>query len=252
MSAFPPASGDPTDVMGRRIGAYLIDGLIAFVLVMAITVPVFSSIADQVPTRGRNDFCNSYNNGHSGSLCVASNGTAYVLGPGDKGKLIRTFYGATLAWLLLNAVLLQGLTGGTIGKLLLGLRVVRSDGRRAGVGWCAIRTIVLLLVDALCFVIGLVVSLSSAGHRRVGDMAASTFVVPKAYLGQPLAVPGVTAPPAAPQGYPVAPSFGGSAIPTDDGPTWDAARAAYIQYDRDRSEWLQWDDATKTWNPIDS
>lgn len=258
MTAYPTASGDPTDVMGRRIGAYLIDGLLALVIVMAIAIPVFTSLADKVPTAGRSDFCNSYNDEHSGGICVAANDTAYVLTPAETGRLARTFYGAAIGWMLLNAVLLQGLAGGTIGKLLVGLRVVRSDGRRAGIGWCALRTIVLVFVDALCFIIGLVVSLSSTGHRRVGDMAASTFVVPKVYEGQPLGVPGFVGSSSTPPGYAAPPTFSGGiggsggGPPTSEGPTWDPARGAYIQYDRAQSAWLQWDDDMKAWNPIDS
>lgn len=238
---------DPTDVMGRRIVAYIIDTLIAIVII----VVVFSSALHGVRGSDRSGFCNTYKNENSGGVCVSSGDTAYVVTPSKMDSLVRSSWGATIGWTLLNAVLLQGLTGGTVGKLLLGLRVVRDDGRRAGIGWCALRTVVLLLVDSLCFIIGLVVALSTNGHRRLGDMAASTLVVPKEYEGHSFAVPGLTGPPATLGGGYGAPMASAPGPTAGEGPTWDPARNAYIQYDRTRSAWVQWDDATTTWNPID-
>ncbi len=253
MTAFG-VGADPTDVMGRRVGAYVIDTLLALIIVMAIALPAFLSAADEVNTGGRSSFCTSYNDHHSGGFCLATGDTAYVLTGPERAGLGRIFYGATIGWTLLNAIVLQGLTGGTVGKLLLGLRVVRADGQRAGIGWCALRTVLLLSVDALCFVIGLVVALSSVGHRRVGDMAASTFVVPKTYVGQPVGTLGPGPWTSGSVGFGAPPPFGegiGRSSPSGDGPTWDPARNAYIQYDRDRSAWLQWDDTASAWKPIE-
>jgi uncharacterized RDD family membrane protein YckC len=79
---------------------------------------------------------------------------------------------------LLVFVIVQGRTGASPGKALLGIRVVRPDGTKSGV----LRS----LVRALCWVIdGLSILLPIAlwtawftpGHRRVGDLAAGTFVV---------------------------------------------------------------------------
>lgn len=76
-------------------------------------------------------------------------------------------------------VLVEGLAGGSPGKLAVGLRVVQRDGRRANLGQVIVRWL-MWVVDAApyCFpVVGLVVALSSRGHRRVGDMVAGTHVV---------------------------------------------------------------------------
>lgn len=239
---------DPTNVMGQRIGAYAIDTLIATLVVIAVGLPVFFAQVDRVKT-DRTDYCKSYKNEHSGGFCVISSDTAYTMTSSKVGKLSQAFYGAVIGWTLLNAAILQGITGGTIGKLLLGLRVVRSDGRRAGIGRCLLRTILLVLVDSLCFIIGLVLALSTSGHRRVGDMVASTLVVPKDFENHPVPVAGVAVPWGSPSNY-EAPTPG-DVQPAGDGPTWDAARNAYIQYDRSQSAWVQWDDRAKEWKPID-
>ena len=240
---------DPTDVMGRRIGAYAIDFLIGIVIIFAVALPVFFAEVDRVSTT-RTDYCTTYNNEHSGGFCVYSSGTAYTLTSSKLADLSRSFYGAFIGWTLLNAALLQGITGGTVGKLLLGLRVVRSDGRSAGIGRCIVRTIPLLLIDSLCFIVGLVLALSTKGHRRIGDMLASTLVVPKEYVGQPIVVPGL-GPAWHPDTYQPPPTAAPPQAP-GDGPTWDPARNAYIQYDRSQSAWVQWDDQSKQWMPIDS
>ncbi len=242
---------DPTNVMGQRIGAYAIDTLVATLVVIAVGLPVFFAQVDRVSTN-RNDYCKSYKNQHSGGFCVISDDTAYTMTSAKVGKLSQAFYGAVIGWTLLNAALLQGITGGTIGKLLLGLRVVRRDGGRAGIGRCLVRTILLIVVDSLCFIIGLVLSLSTSGHRRVGDMVASTFVVRKEDEAKRVGVGdavGVAGPWAPADTYQPPPSSGAQ---TDgDGPTWDPARIAYIQFDRSRSAWVQWDDRAKEWKPID-
>ena len=53
-------------------------------------------------------------------------------------------------------------------------------------------------------------------------------------------------------GPPVGGSPFGAPAPSSsgDGPTWDPARNAYIQFDRERGAWLQWDDDLKVWAPI--
>lgn len=173
-------------------------------------------------------------------------------------------------------MVVEGLAGGSPGKLIVGLRVLRPDGTPAGVGKALIR-FALWIVDGLpyCFpLVALIVGSASTGHRRVGDMAAGTFVVGKAHQGRPVSVPGLT-PPAAYAGYAPAPGgyggygttpggTGGDATgPTQAwtpgteapasaayGPQWDAARNTYIQWDPDRGSWLEWDTARNEWRPI--
>jgi uncharacterized RDD family membrane protein YckC len=65
--------------------------------------------------------------------------------------------------------LLTAMTGSTVGKRLLGLRVARMDGRRVGLGWSLVRTILLLIVvPALLW---------DRDHRGLHDRAANTIVL---------------------------------------------------------------------------
>src|SRR3546814_15167681 len=80
------------------------------------------------------------------------------------------FWGANLAML----VVLQGLTGWTIGKLTTGLRVVGEDGRAPGLGQALLRW-VLWVPHGFPYVLPLVgglVALTAVGHRRAGARAA--------------------------------------------------------------------------------
>ncbi|HEY1669345.1 MAG TPA: RDD family protein [Trebonia sp.] len=79
---------------------------------------------------------------------------------------------AQLVALLLFAVevyLLTAISGLTVGKRLLGIRTVRTNGGRPGFGWAALRTVLLLCVVPAC--------LSDRDLRGMHDRAADTIVV---------------------------------------------------------------------------
>ena len=82
--------------------------------------------------------------------------------------------------------MLQGIVGASVGKLILGLRVVNAQGETCGVGRAFVRWI-FLLVDGFCFLVGLIVALATHPHRRVGDFVAGTYVVALASVGRPIA-----------------------------------------------------------------
>src|SRR4029079_11025816 len=96
----------------------------------------------------------------------------------DADKAAGIVGGISVGFYVLNWWLLQGLAGGSIGKLLLGLRVVGCDGRRAGLGRVALRTLLLIVDAGFCWIPGLVSAFSTKGHRRIGDLAAQTLVGP--------------------------------------------------------------------------
>jgi uncharacterized RDD family membrane protein YckC len=76
-----------------------------------------------------------------------------------------------LALLLFTAevYVLTAVSGLTVGKRLLGLRVIRTDGSRPGFRWAALRTVLLLCVVPAC--------LTDRDTRGLHDRAADTLVV---------------------------------------------------------------------------
>jgi uncharacterized RDD family membrane protein YckC len=84
----------------------------------------------------------------------------------------KNYQNASLLALLLFAVevyLLTAVSGLTVGKRLLGIRAIRTDGSRPGFRWAAVRTLLLLVVIPAC--------LSDRDLRGLHDRAADTIVV---------------------------------------------------------------------------
>jgi uncharacterized RDD family membrane protein YckC len=91
--------------------------------------------------------------------------------------------GALLVWLLASLayfVLCEWLTGATVGKEVVGLRVRMADGRCCTLSAALVRNTVRL-VDAFPFgvpnLVGLIVVAGTPRHQRLGDLAAQTIVV---------------------------------------------------------------------------
>jgi len=77
--------------------------------------------------------------------------------------------GWTLAVFSVEVFVLEALTGFTLGKRLLGLRVARLDGRPVGFGWALLRTLLLItVVPAL---------VTDRDLRGLHDRAANTIVL---------------------------------------------------------------------------
>jgi uncharacterized RDD family membrane protein YckC len=255
VTPMPPApSADPTAVFGRRVAASVIDG----VVVLAPGLAIVSSQFEYRDVADGSEYCDRYID-QIGGFCTNIGDTVYYADDGG-GAADLVLLGLAVAVF----VVLQGLTGWTIGKRILGLRCVRADGQVPGIGKALLRW-VLWIVDGLpcAGLVGFITGLTTVGHRRVGDMAAGTFVVRADAAGSPIEVPGLTAP--ATGAYPVppagAPPWPGAVAPppppplfpaptAKEGPQWDEARGTYIQWDPTPGAWMQWDDAIKQWVPI--
>jgi uncharacterized RDD family membrane protein YckC len=72
---------------------------------------------------------------------------------------------------------MEGMTGGTIGKKLLRIKVIRQDGQPSTVGTSFVRHL-FDFIDCF-FLIGLIVALTNVNRARIGDLVAHTYVVDK-------------------------------------------------------------------------
>jgi uncharacterized RDD family membrane protein YckC len=141
----PPDSTGSENSFGRRIAASLID----FAVLLALFVVLAVTIGEASVGRGQASF-------HLGWQA----GLLY------------------LALVLLYYFVLEAATGRTVGKFLVGLRVVGRDGGRPPITAIAIRT-VLRPVDwlPLFYLAGFVSMLATGARRqRLGDLAAGTTV----------------------------------------------------------------------------
>jgi len=110
----------------------------------------------------------------------------YMIGASMAGATSFGFYGAE-AYPLLGAgflifllyfVILEGMRGATVGKMVMKIKVVREDGSPCGLSPAIIRNI-LRIVDMLPFlyIIGLILMSRSDKKQRFGDRIAKTVVV---------------------------------------------------------------------------
>jgi uncharacterized RDD family membrane protein YckC len=156
---------DPTRVVTRRCFALLIDALL-LAAIPALTVVI---VGHATLRKGR---CPSPI--PTGRDCVAFKNQVMLV---DQGAFLA-FFGLLVLLYLVVFVAVQGVTGTSPGKGLLGIRVIRGDGTPPGLLRSLVR-VVAWIVDGL--VLLLPVALWSAwftpGHRRVGDWAAGTYVV---------------------------------------------------------------------------
>ena len=195
----PPAYGpdqprDPTAVMGRRILAWVIDLLLYLGLLLALFT-AFAEYVEVPASLGVADVCDlvraSDPTGDTVSSCLDVSEIP-IEGLEDRVFVTSADENAiqSLASLgyLVFFVVLQGVTGGSPGKLMTGLRVVDERGQRAGVGRSLVRTLLWVVDGAPWFLplVGFIVGLTSTGHRRVGDIVARTYVVSARDRGRPV------------------------------------------------------------------
>jgi len=80
---------------------------------------------------------------------------------------------------LLYYILMEAFRGGTLGKLVVGIRVQMEDGNPITMGSSVIRNL-LRIVDGLFFyLVGAIFVWSSPNKQRLGDRLAKTVVVKK-------------------------------------------------------------------------
>lgn len=100
---------------------------------------------------------------------MAYGNTGAMMGPYMLMMLISLAYS-----LLLEA------NGGTLGKTILGMKIVDAQGNKPGLGKSIVRNL-LRIVDAIpgFYLVGVIAVASSATKQRIGDKVAGTYVVAK-------------------------------------------------------------------------
>jgi uncharacterized RDD family membrane protein YckC len=151
-SVAPPIVGVQEDVhvTGRRILATLVDALVFGVLYTVMTV-IFGTF--------------TVDTGH-----LAIYGSMPAILPNVVYSVLVVLY----------YILLEGHLGQTLGKMLLGIKVVREDtGEVPGIGAATIRTLLRILDGLFSYLVAFVAVVVSPKRQRLGDMAAHTLVVRK-------------------------------------------------------------------------
>jgi uncharacterized RDD family membrane protein YckC len=197
---------DPTAVLGRRFAAFVIDAFfLAVVGGIALASTTHQNLVEAPP-----DAC-STRVLRDASLCWQIGDR--VLAWGSDAVFRSVVILVVVAFL--DLVVLQTLTGASIGKLCVGLRVVEVQGNEARFLRVLGRWL-FLIVDLGILIVGVVTTLLTHPHRRVGDLVCGTYVVGVASVGHRVVVlppppPAFGTSPSAygaPAGSPVPPGWG--------------------------------------------
>jgi uncharacterized RDD family membrane protein YckC len=168
----------PTQVVGRRVAAFLIDALLLYGVTFALFFAMADTEEEQVQKLLEGDL--TADSTTYGNIQIGDN--EYSLAGGD--FVLWLFLTFLIGFLYM--VVLQGIKGWTPGKLALGLRVVDESGKAGpGIGKAAVRWL-LWIVDGFAFyLVAFVSALASEKNQRVGDMVAKTYVVGQNDAGRP-------------------------------------------------------------------
>jgi uncharacterized RDD family membrane protein YckC len=147
------ASGTPTTtamdvhVTGRRVLATIVDGVVLGLLFFVMSMLFGSSSAQ------------------GGQVNASLNGLPFLI----YLVLVIAYY-----------VLMEGYLGQTVGKMLLGIKVVREGtGEVPGLQGAAIRTVLRIVDGFFFYLVAFISVLASSKNQRLGDMVANTLVVRK-------------------------------------------------------------------------
>lgn len=223
-------TSDPTNVVGRRVAAYLIDGLAMYVVAAAIVWLLGEDL-----------------------LRVESDGQVSV------NPVTNLTLSALLAFfLLLQVLVLEGLYGYTLGKLAMQVRVVRPMGDPPGPLRAFVRYIAWI-IDGFpwCLpLLGFGLALGTNSHRRVGDILADTYVVDAVYAGRAILNSGgrMQAGPHSlrPEDLGVSREELQAALaarPKD--PVYDKNLDTYVVWNKKQERMLRFDKPTQTWVPLE-
>lgn len=233
--------GDPTRCVWRRFFAWLADGLINLILLAGLLQMLGIEVARERTT-----------------------GTVFDFTPeGDPQAYGAFVFGVVLIFVV--NVILVGKLGWTLGKLVLGIRVVGWDGKPPGLPKALLRGVVFGLGTSFlgCFylVVALVTMTTTTGHRQPADYVAGTWVIDGWFKGRLLieTMNGMTAGPPAITREEAERYFeqhGGTKAqaaalaapgPKSTKPFYDKTRDTYVVWNERRSEWLQFDKDREDW-----
>ena len=134
-------------VTGRRVLATIVDGIVLSVVFVVMSMLFGSASAE------------------SGQVGASLSGVAFL---------------ALSILSIAYFIVLEGYLGQTLGKMLLGIKVVREDtGEVPGPGAATIRTLLRIIDGLFLYLVAFIAVLASRKNQRLGDMLANTLVVRK-------------------------------------------------------------------------
>jgi uncharacterized RDD family membrane protein YckC len=113
-------------------------------------------------------------------LALLSGSTETTSAPGQVSTSAYLDGGNFFLWIAIALVyytVMEASCGGSLGKLVTGIRVVDSEGDPISWGQALVRNSLRPIDGLFCYVVALISIAASSEQQRLGDRAASTFVV---------------------------------------------------------------------------
>jgi uncharacterized RDD family membrane protein YckC len=160
-----------TKVVGRRVGAFLIDVIVftavQFVLFLALKQDKFEAARNGDLTGGDTTYINITLGDKHYAIFGSKAGLYFLI-------IFVLWLGYFIVW--------PGLKGVTLGKLATGIKIVKDNDptQPPGIGRSIARYFLLVADDFPYFIpmlTGFIVALNSKQNKRIGDMVAGTLVV---------------------------------------------------------------------------
>jgi uncharacterized RDD family membrane protein YckC len=162
-----PRPGSEADVLGRRIAATIIDTAVVFGVYYAGLLALAGVLS----------------RGFGPPLQVINYLFWFVLNVFGFAPVV-TLHGQSWIWFLSAAAVWGGyatlcetLRGQTIGKAIMGIVVIRTDGTPVGPLQAALRNVTRVIDGLLYYFVGLMLLSLSADRQRLGDRLGGTLVV---------------------------------------------------------------------------
>jgi uncharacterized RDD family membrane protein YckC len=168
--AAPVAGRKVRSLLRARANAVILDGLVLTVPLLLIDVLMGALFP------------------HDGFFSTSTATDSFYAFVGPSGGLL------IIALWLSYFALSESLTGQTLGKRWMGLRVISIDGGPAGIAAVSARSLLRLIDDLGFYLVGMIpMLLTGERRRRFGDLAGRTLVVPVDSTSAPLPRPGLRA-----------------------------------------------------------
>lgn len=143
------SAAEDVNVLGKRVLATIVDAIVLVVVLMIVSLPL--------------TFIGAALEDGSGMVSIFVSLISFVV----QMVLIFGYY-----------IYLEGTRGQTVGKMVMGIKVVKEGtGEAPGMKAAAIRTLLRIVDGFMVYLVALLVAMSSQKRQRLGDMAAHTLVV---------------------------------------------------------------------------
>ena len=100
-----------------------------------------------------------------------------ILGPNQMALITFLAYGLAILLFFIYYIVMEATKGATVGKMVMGLKVVKDDGTPISWSESIIRNLLRIIDGLFAYLVGAIIIWTNPHNKRLGDIAAHTLVV---------------------------------------------------------------------------